>query len=103
MQLPDGTELVPPVVFGRRPRPHDGDGAVHVVTPSPRREISGRHVEVRLEAGGLAALDLGSTNGTLVHSAGRAPRLLIHSEQVALETGDILDLGESYLVTVAQA
>ncbi|WP_394554647.1 FHA domain-containing protein [Agromyces sp. MMS24-JH15] len=101
--LPDGAELSPPVVFGRRPRAAAGEGVVHVVTPSPRREISGRHLEVRAEGGALVAQDLGSTNGTLVRSPGRAPRLLIHSAQVRLEAGDILDLGEAYLVAVATA
>lgn len=100
MRLPDGSELRPPVVFGRRLDPATSGNTVHVVTPSPRREISGRHVQVLADAGGIAAFDLGSTNGTIVRSAGRAPRLLIHSGRIGLDTGDILDLGESYLVTI---
>ncbi|WP_395244343.1 FHA domain-containing protein [Agromyces sp. MMS24-K17] len=102
MRLPDGSELRPPVVFGRRLDPGTGN-AVHVVTPSPRREISGRHVQVEWDGAGVAAVDLGSTNGTIVRSGARAPRLLIHSERIVLSAGDILDLGESYLVTVEVA
>ncbi|QAY72133.1 FHA domain-containing protein [Agromyces protaetiae] len=100
LRLPDGLEVAPPVVFGRRPSGSLGDGAVQIVTSSPRREISGRHVEIVADLEGISAVDLGSTNGTVIRPPGRAPYLLIHNAQVALEAGTILDLGESYLVTI---
>ncbi|QEO16096.1 FHA domain-containing protein [Agromyces intestinalis] len=103
VRLPDGGEVRPPVVFGRRPSAVPGESGVHVVTPSPRREISGRHLQVLVVDGVPVAIDLASTNGTLVRAPGRAPHLLIHNAQVALSPGDILDLGESYLVTVGEA
>ncbi|UOE43956.1 FHA domain-containing protein [Agromyces larvae] len=103
VHLPDGGEVRPPVVFGRRPTPVQGESGVHVVTPSPQREISGRHLQVLVVDGVPVAIDLASTNGTLVRAPGRAPHLLIHNAQVALSPGDILDLGESYLVTVGEA
>lgn len=98
--LPDGSEIEPPVVFGRRPWKGGPKNTLHVVAPSPNREISGVHIEVDVDGGGLSARDLDSTNGTVVYTPSRAPRLLHDGRRIPLVSGDILDLGESYRVTI---
>ncbi|MFE1665171.1 FHA domain-containing protein [Microbacterium sp. P02] len=102
--LPDGSELDDraPIVFGRKPWHRRGrlDDAVHVVVPSPRREISGEHLEIRISGSSATARDLGSTNGTLLFSGDGAPRLVHAGVEVPLSRGDILDLGEGFCVTV---
>ncbi|KQO96852.1 FHA domain-containing protein [Leifsonia sp. Leaf264] len=98
--LPDGTPVAPPVIFGRRPWKDGPSGAMHIVVPSPGREISGVHVEVGLEGAVLTAHDLDSTNGTIIYSRSRPPRLLHDGGRAALAPGDILDLGDSYSVAV---
>jgi hypothetical protein len=104
LQLPDGSELEPltPVVVGRRPwrTTPEETTTFYVVAPSPRREISGIHLEVSIVEGELRARDLDSTNGTLVLTPARPPRLLHDGRTTALRPGDILDLGEDYRIAV---
>lgn len=105
LQLPDGSELEPstPVVLGRRPwrTTPEETSTYYVVAPSPRREISGVHVEVAIVGGELVARDLESTNGTLVLSPARPPRLLHDGRSTTLRAGDILDLGEDFRISIA--
>ncbi len=104
LRLPDGSELEPstPVVLGRRPwrTTPEETSTYYVVAPSPRREISGIHLEVALVGGQLVARDLESTNGTLVLTPARPPRLLHEGRSTALQAGDILDLGEDFRISV---
>lgn len=104
LRLPDGSELEPstPVVLGRRPwrTTPEETSTYYVVAPSPKREISGVHLEVALVGGELVARDLESTNGTLVLTPARAPRLLHEGRSTALQAGDILDLGEDFRISV---
>lgn len=103
--LPDGTELEPntPVVIGRRPWRTNPDETTtsYVLAPSPRRQISGTHLELAVVEGELHARDLDSTNGTLVLSPATAPRLLHEGRSTALHAGDILDLGEDFRISVS--
>jgi hypothetical protein len=106
VRLPDGNLLdaVIPIVIGRRPWSTESDtqSAVHVAVPSPLREVSATHLEVAEVDGDLTARDLGSTNGTVVLSPDRAPRLLDARRSTALVDGDVLDVGEGFqLVIVA--
>jgi hypothetical protein len=104
LQLPDGSELEPntPVVLGRRPwrTTPEETTTYYIVAPSPKREISGVHLEVALVGGELVARDLDSTNGTLVLTPARTPRLLHEGRSTALQAGDILDLGEDFRIVV---
>lgn len=104
VRLPDGNELdaATPIVIGRRPwgPGADEEPAVHVAAPSPRREISGVHVELAVVDGELRARDLNSTNGTIVFTESRAPRLLHEGKTTSLRAGDILDLGESFQILI---
>jgi pSer/pThr/pTyr-binding forkhead associated (FHA) protein len=102
--LPDGSEIEPriPVVIGRRPWVGSSDerSVVHIVAPSPRREISGVHLELSVVDGALHGRDLDSTNGTLVYSGGRPTRLLHGGRTTRLQLGDILDVGDAFSISI---
>ena len=104
--LPDGNEVeaASRIVVGRRPWRTDPDATTtyYVVAPSPRREISGKHLEFAIVGNELHATDLDSTNGTVVLSEDSAPRLLHHNEFVSLHQGDTLDLGEGFRIVVGE-
>lgn len=104
LTLPDGNELfaAPQIVVGRRPWRSDPDETqtYYVKAPSPHREISGKHVEFTVAGGHLSARDLDSTNGTVVESPDRAPRLLRDGNATQLDVGDVLDLGEGFRIVV---
>lgn len=104
LTLPDGNELyaAPQIVVGRRPWRSDPDETqtYYVKAPSPHREISGKHVEFTVAGGQLSARDLDSTNGTVVESPDRPPRLLRDGNATQLEVGDVLDLGEGFRIVV---
>ena len=87
-------ELDLPVVFGRSPRPAAHPGARLVSLPSPRREISSAHLEVRLDGDALVARDLDSTNGTIVREPDGSMQLLRHGASARLARGASLDLGD---------
>lgn len=106
LHLPDGTELDlgTPVVIGRRPWKSaitETGSTVHVVAPSPNREISGAHVEFSVVEGVVQARDLDSTNGTVIQTDDRPPRLLHGGRSTTVVSGDILDLGEFFCVVVS--
>jgi len=102
--LPDGNELdaVTPILVGRRPWTSDFDtqSAVHVAVPSPLREVSGIHLELRESDGALHARDLHSTNGTIVLTPARPPRLLDGGRTTVLVVGDVLDVGEGFQIVI---
>lgn len=104
LTLPDGNELyaAPQIVVGRRPWRSDPEETqtYYVKAPSPHREISGKHVEFTVAGGQLSARDLDSTNGTVVESPDRPPRLLRDGNATQLEVGDVLDLGEGFRIVV---
>lgn len=104
LTLPDGNELfaAPQIVVGRRPWRSDPDETqtYYVKAPSPHREISGKHVEFTVAGGRLSARDLDSTNGTVVESPDRPPRLLKDGNATQLDVGDVLDLGEGFRIVV---
>jgi len=105
--LPDGNRLDPatPVILGRRPWDNatEDPSRYHVAAPSPLRQISARHLLLDTQDGQLVAHDLNSTNGTIMLRFGRPPRLIHGGSSTTLEAGDVLDLGESYRVTIVRA
>lgn len=102
--FPDGNEVetTSRIVVGRKPWRTDPSetSTPYVVAPSPRKEISGKHLELAVVGDELHATDLGSTNGTVVLSEDKAPRLLRDSSVVSLRQGDTLDLGEGFRIVV---
>jgi len=102
--LPDGTELdcQRPIIIGRRSwfTRRAPEGFIHVVVPSPRREISGEQLEIEFASGRPVARDLGSRNGSLLFSGDEPPRPIQGGESVVLSSGDIIDVGEGCRVTI---
>jgi pSer/pThr/pTyr-binding forkhead associated (FHA) protein len=95
-------DAAPQIVVGRRPWRTDPDetSTYYIVAPSPRKEISGKHVEFAVVGDELQARDMGSTNGTLVIAPDKPPRLLHEGRAVRLDIGDTLDLGEGFRIVV---
>lgn len=108
VRLPDGAEVpVDTAVYvGRRPsapRIHTGTAPRLVTLPSPDKELSATHLELRLVGDALVASDMRSTNGTVVHLPGSAPRTLIRGESAVVVPGTRIDLGEGAVLDVLAA
>lgn len=105
LRLPDGHELAADgtIVIGRKSweQEVEENAIKHVSVPSPKKQISGSHLELAIVDGQLVARDLDSTNGTIVLTPERPPRLLHGGRTTSLQTGDILDLGESFRIVVS--
>lgn len=95
------------LLIGRAPESTraTGDEEPRLVTvPSPRQEISSTHLEIRpgtgADEGGAVAIDLGSTNGTVVVQPGLPPEALTPGVPVPLVPGTLLDLGDGMSIQV---
>lgn len=105
LSLSDGSsvEVERPVIFGRAPRPERGttdeEPILHTV-PSPQQEISATHLEVRPAGDELVAIDLGSTNGTVLRPPGQSAQDLRPGQPVPLSPGAVLDLGDGLTIEV---
>jgi len=104
----DTVDVDRPVLLGRDPHP-DAAGDVEprlVALPSPSREISATHLEVRPgagpDAGTVVATDLGSTNGTVVVQPGMPREELAAGVPTALLPGAVVDLGDGITIEVVQ-
>lgn len=90
------------VIMGRDPdvpAGHDGERPHVVRLPSPGKDISRRHLEVRLDGWRVLIVDLGSTNGTFVTSpGGSAEQIPPHSGR-ALEHGAVVSLADDVSFT----
>ncbi|MCI9889232.1 FHA domain-containing protein [Micrococcales bacterium 31B] len=89
------------VIFGRKPfgdRFGRHEQPLLVAVNGPSNDISRNHVLISVEQWHVFVSDLDSTNGTLLHRAGYAPRRLIAHEQVMLRSGDIIDLGDGVTI-----
>ena len=77
-------------ILGRNPRVpagHSGEQPNLVKLIDPDKDISGQHLEVRLEYWHVAVKDLGSTNGTQVVLPGENPVTLRPNDPVMIEPG----------------
>jgi hypothetical protein len=91
-----------PVIIGRRPRANrvQADAVPVLVTvPSPEQDISRNHLEIRLEGRHVLAVDLATTNGSVLHRDGSPPKRLGPNEPELVLSNDVIDLGDG--VTVA--
>lgn len=94
------------VIIGRRPRSRrveDGRVPRLVTVESPSEDISRSHLELRVEDWNLVAVDLSSTNGTLLLREGSAPQRLRPEASTILQLGDRLDLGDGVVVVIEPA
>lgn len=106
--LADGAEIPIDVTvyLGRRPsvpRIHAGPEPRLVTLPSPGKEVSGTHLELRVVGGAVVASDMRSTNGTVVQLPGAAPRTLIRGESAVVVPGTRIDLGEGAVIDILPA
>lgn len=74
-----------------------------VMVPSPSREVSSTHIEVRQEGATVVVTDLGSTNGTIVTNEGFPPRGLRQGESVVVGVGSVVDIGDGIRIVVVAA
>jgi hypothetical protein len=89
-------------IVGTRPKLSrvQGGNVPHLVTvESPNSEISRSHVELRVEGADVLAVDLNSTNGTMLLRVGSDPVRLQPREAHLLVQGDRLDLGDGVVLT----
>ncbi len=94
-----------PAYIGRRPgTPRITGGRLPrlVMVPSPSREVSATHLEIRQEGASVVVTDLGSTNGTVVTHPRGAPVTLRQGESVVVVAGSVVDIGDGIRVVIAQ-
>lgn len=92
-----------PSYIGRRPSaPRVVSGAVPrlVRVPSPLREVSSSHLEVRQVGTSVVVTDLRSTNGSVVMLPGTVPRKLRQGESVVVSPGTLVDIGDGNIVQI---
>lgn len=91
------------VVVGRRPRTsraeHDRLPRL-VAVESPNEDVSRSHLEVRCDEWTIVAVDLDSTNGTVLLQPGRPPQRLRAGQPTIIAIGDRLDLGDGAVVAI---
>lgn len=89
-------------LVGTRPRltrAHGDKLPQLVAVESPNGEISRNHVELRVEGVHVLAIDLNSTNGTVLLRAGSDPVRLQPGEPSMLVSSDRLDLGDGLVLS----
>jgi resuscitation-promoting factor RpfA len=90
-----------PVLLGRAPQAERAPaGARLLAVPSPEQDISRSHAQVQVEQGQVLVTDLYSTNGVTVASGALAPRRITAGEPVAVQAGDVVDLGDGVTFSV---
>ena len=85
------------IIIGRRPRSSAGAGrqpARLVIVPSPHKQISRSHCELRIDDWDVRLHDLGSNNGTYLTRPGQTPVRLDENVPTVLKPGDVVELGE---------
>ncbi|NQX12296.1 FHA domain-containing protein [Microbacteriaceae bacterium VKM Ac-2855] len=89
------------LIIGRQPHLSRVSGAVPtlITVASPSSEVSGNHLEVRVEGRLVLVTDVGSTNGTVLHRAGAEPERLTTRVPVPVIDGDAFDIGDGVRLT----
>lgn len=100
----DGREVpvTRPLLIGRSPKVDgalSGEAPELVVVASPLKEVSGTHVEIRLEGWQVLVVDRQSTNGTVITAPGRDPQRLRPGEPVPITPGTVVNLAEEVRFT----
>lgn len=65
-----------------------------VSVPSPRKQVSATHLELRRSGDAVVVTDMLSTNGSIVEVPGSAPHTLLRGESAVLTPGTRVDLGD---------
>jgi hypothetical protein len=90
-----------PVIVGRRPgaaRVGEHPEPRRLVLPADRVDVSGRHARLEQLGETLVVVDLGSTNGTVVHWSSGAPRRLRPGESCAVLPDALVELGDGVVI-----
>ncbi len=100
--LSNGTreELYGDIIIGRDPKVNEAMAGKQrgVAVPSPKKEISRNHCEIRVTGWDVRLRDLGSNNGTLLVRPGQSPVLVSETAPVMMQPGDIIDLGDGLTI-----
>ncbi|GAA1735917.1 FHA domain-containing protein [Microcella frigidaquae] len=94
-------QLDRPVVVGRRPgppRPGEHPEPRRLVVPADCADVSARHARIEQLGETLVVVDLGSTNGTVVHWSSGAPLRLRPGESTAVLPDAVIELGERLIL-----
>ena len=92
-----------PALIGRKPvSPRIAIGGVPrlVRVPSPGREVSSTHVELRQQGASVIVTDLRSTNGTVVSIPGSSSQKLRQGESLVVSAGTVVDIGDGNTVEI---
>lgn len=100
--LGDQVRLTAPVIIGRAPSNQGTDLDAELLrVPSPNHDISRNHVRIAPREWAIEVTDLHSTNGTVVQQVGGEAYRLNPGQTVILEIGDVIDLGDGQVLTLA--
>lgn len=68
--------------------------------PSPLKEVSATHLELRQLGSSVIVTDLRSTNGSVVMVPGSVPRKLRQGESVVVSPGTLVDIGDENVLQI---
>ncbi|MES2093966.1 MAG: FHA domain-containing protein [Actinomycetota bacterium] len=92
-----------PALIGRRPVPPRvalGGQPRLVRVPSPGREVSATHLELRQHGASVIVTDLRSTNGTIVSIPGSSSLKLRQGESFVVSAGTVVDIGDGNTIEI---
>ncbi len=99
----DEYPLLRSILMGRAPKASgtsQGNQLPELITlESSSRELSGTHLEIRLEGWQVLAIDRRSTNGTTVALPGRDPQRLHPGNAIPIVPGTVIDMAEEIQFT----
>jgi hypothetical protein len=97
MSTGDAVPLDRGVLMGRSPssdRLVNAETPHMVKVPSPTKDVSRDHLEIRLDGWHVLVTDLKSMNGTVVTLPGSSPQRLRPDEPLAIEPGTRVELAD---------
>ena len=94
--VPIGSDVV---LLGRRPKLESAHPGAQLISIDDGT-VSKTHARLELRGDTWWVTDLNSTNGTVVRTQTRAPRLLHSGGTTTLVAGDILDIGEDFSIAI---
>lgn len=100
---PEPISLDRPCLVGRRPTPpriRQGAAPRLLRVPSPLKEVSATHIELRQLGTSVIVTDLRSTNGSVVMVPGSVPRKLRQGESIVVSPGTLVDIGDDNVLQI---
>lgn len=92
-----------PCTVGRRPslpRVPSSPPPTLLTVPSPLKEVSASHIELRQLGSTVVVTDLRSTNGSVVLIPGSIPRKLRQGESIVVSPGTLVDIGDDNVLHI---